>query len=124
MPQGTINDGVITAGNLSLRVDNTWSAQEINGGVYFVPSDYLVTGNNLNIIITQKDDSISLITKDVMEQAYATMYEGVEITTFEHTKITGCEAVVIELTYDVYTLAQIMITGETEKLCYHFHRRF
>jgi len=106
---GTIEGNVITAGNLTLTVPDGWIQEEMDGNVFFVPSDYLTTGNNLNIMIANADPFISTYDKSIIEGTYSAAYPDFKMEKFEHTKISGYEAIEMEYGFSGMGFTQIMI---------------
>ncbi|MBQ7755963.1 MAG: hypothetical protein IJ401_01510 [Oscillospiraceae bacterium] len=106
---GTLEGNVITAGNLTLTVPDGWIQEEMDGNVFFVPSDYLTTGNNLNIMIANADPFISTYDKSIIEDTYSVAYPDFKMEKFEHTKISGYEAIEMAYGFSGMGFTQIMI---------------
>lgn len=113
--QGKLVDGVAIAGNLSLPLDDTWTCMEYDGSVVFYADGYEETGNNLNIMITEKDDQIEEYTKEIFEESFAIFFgDDFEISNFVNTKVDGNPAIAIEYDYSGFHFAQIMISAKNE----------
>ncbi len=106
---GTIEGNVITAGNLTLTVPEGWIQEEMDGNVYFVPADYQTTGNNLNIMIAAADPFISTYDKSIVEDMYSAAYPDFKMDSFEHTKISGYDAIEMSYGFSGMGFTQIMI---------------
>lgn len=113
--QGELVDGVAIAGNLSLKLDETWTTLDYEGSVVFYPAGYEETGNNLNIMVTEKDEQLSEYTKENLEEGFALFFgDDFELSNFKSTKIDGNDAILLEYDFSDFHFLQIMISAPDE----------
>ena len=92
-----------------MKMPDGWKTMNQSGVTMLVPNDYPNTADNISIVKTDKDSNFSAYTKEVFESTYKSLFEDLNITTFEKTTVNSCAA--YHIVYNV-TVSNISMKQE------------
>ncbi len=95
----TLEDGKFAVGSLRMDVPEDWTLVTDEGMYMFVPADYPMHPDNLNVVVTLADDAFGDMTQEMMETELSGMYPDLTFHGFEKSTKDGVECV--EMAYSV-----------------------
>ena len=105
----TTAKNVFQGDGFTMKMPDGWKTMNQSGVTMLVPNDYPNTADNISIVKTDKDSNFSAYTKEVFESTYKSLFEDLNITTFEKTTVNSCAA--YHIVYNV-TVSNISMKQE------------
>ncbi len=105
----TTAKNVFQGDGFTMKMPDGWKTMNQSGVAMLVPSDYPNTADNISVVKTDKDSNFSAYTKEVFESTYKSLFEDLNITTFEKTTVNSCAA--YHIVYNV-TVSNISMKQE------------